>query len=241
MLNPLDYYISPDELKGSITKWSAYVLQTNFAKERTGIEAQVYKLFSTWFKRERSKLIAMDIDEANEVIHGQVLALKVEYPEAFPVDLGWWSKKQLISLYLEDRVILKDYSIQDQLEEKERIKQKKEKLLKEKKEKAAIEAEKSRQIEEKYRLKQEEIERNRVTIEAGMAFKTITDAFKSYNNLNLVEGISLLSIKMREFSNSYFSIERRKTELGLLYVITEVYKPGPKAYPNLIKGRVCLH
>ena len=121
------------------------------------------------------------------------------------------------------------------------MKQKEEFLIEQEK-KRQEKLEKDRIEKEKLEARMKVLEESRQAIEVGMAFNLRKDALMSFIKLDLAlcEGFSVNSSTSYEFSKSFFKLERIKTELGLRYVVTEVYKPGPKAYPNLIKGKVCL-
>jgi hypothetical protein len=242
----LKYIVYRDELS-NVDSWVLPVLQTNYIQLknlRGTVEAFVIEQFKKWLKIHRAELLTLDVEALNQKIYARVQELEAEFPEAFTRDLGWFSKKKLVELYLNNKITFIDYTIEEQIHDKEKEIEEK-RIYKENLEAANKAVLARRRAEEEIRLAEIELKRktkedNRVPVEIGMFFLTKSSMLASLKGLeDFPPKASLQSKLVSEFAEKYFSFEKTDTpQKKNVWVILGIRKEGARAYQENIGGYI---
>ncbi|MCK9622591.1 MAG: hypothetical protein M0R47_18905 [Methylobacter sp.] len=236
MLDPLKYLVTQEDISERDLSFSVKVLQINYVKNTfsNSPEGQVNKKFKLWVRENKTRLLTLSLEELNKVIYDKVLELQVLYPGAFPEGMGWWSKQQLVKLYYSNKLSIENYTIEDQIREKE--------IEYKRKADIAIEIERKKR-ETILRLEAEELEKKliaeqreltRIPLEIGMIFKSKHDIAEGLNGLDLGKRAK------HTYIVDFAVIEYVKAQKGKFWVVRGIIKPGVRIYPDLLQKEVIL-
>ena len=184
------------------------------------------KYFRKWLRDNLERLKALSTIERSIEIYTFIQDLECKYPDVFTRQIGYFSKRRLVELFLEGKVTIEGIDVEAILE-KERLL--KEEVARKKQEEAEARARAAQMKLEKERLREE----TRVPLQKGMLFKSNGFLFTCFDNLPTLERRKTDCVKNHTdfFTKEYINSDKYSNKVWL---ITEVFSDIPRVYLDTV-------